>query len=118
MPMITVAEAEGIFTPFTRSVADMDRLSQPLFMALNSTATAAPANGLSFTSHATVITVKPISPATVSFSLKSAPLILSMPAIPAMAPEISIVRTMTRLTGTPRYSAVLSCSPTTRISNP
>ena len=67
-------------------------------------------------SHATMIAVNPRPPAVAVEIVWLAPLTITKPAIPQIAPEIAIVRIITFFTWIPAYLAVFSLSPTTAIS--
>ena len=78
--------------------------------------TATMINVLNLESHATIMAVKPRPPAVAVEIVWLAPLTITKPAIPQIAPEIAMVRTITFFTWIPAYFAVFSLSPTTAIS--
>ena len=67
-------------------------------------------------SHATMIAVNPRPPAVAVEIVWLAPLTITNPAIPQIAPEIAMVQIITFFTWIPAYFAVFSLSPTTAIS--
>ena len=71
---------------------------------------------LNLESHATMMAVNPRPSAVAVEMVWLAPLTMTKPAIPQMAPEIAMVRIITYLTRIPAYLAVFSLSPTTEIS--
>ena len=62
--------------------------------------------------------VNPLPSAVIVEIVWLAPLTITNPAIPQIAPEIAMVRMMTLFTWIPAYLAVFSLSPTTAISYP